>query len=383
MLRKHVDTESVDLIYLDPPFNSAKNYNLLFNEEDGTKAAAQRLVFGDTWVWNSESAALFEDLIRGGGRVADVLEAFRTFLGHSTMLAYLTMMAPRLIELRRVLKKTGSVYLHCDQTASHYLKLLMDSVFSPACFRNEIIWSYRRWPSPAKHFQRMHDTLLFYSKDANGPETFNVLYEANSESYTKRFKGKTQVLDPETKTRKLTVDAPSKGLPMRDVWDIKIIAGSGKERLGYPTQKPEVLLDRILTVSAAKGAVVLDPFCGCGTTVAVAQRLGLPWIGIDITHRAIAVISIVLAQPQILNLMVIPRPSAMYEPLQQQIHSSFNAGRWDFFMGFLRSLRKVQIEASMAVLHFMTSQQAVAQSTSSSLLNLESRTLNMSDRYLG
>jgi site-specific DNA-methyltransferase (adenine-specific) len=290
ILRDRIETESVDLIYLDPPFNSAKNYNLLFNEEDGTKAAAQRLVFGDTWTWNQESAALFEEMVRAGGRVADVLEAFRTFLGNTTMLAYLTMMAPRLVELRRVLKKTGSVYLHCDQTASHYLKLLMDSVFGPTCYRNEIIWSYRRWPSPANHFQRMHDTLLFYSRESNGPGTFNVQYEANSESYIKRFKGKTQVLDPETKTRKLTVDAPSKGLPMRDVWDIKIIPGSGKERLGYPTQKPEALLERILAVSATKETVVLDPFCGCGTTVAVAERMKLPWIGIDIAHPAIAVI---------------------------------------------------------------------------------------------
>jgi site-specific DNA-methyltransferase (adenine-specific) len=289
-LQERVDSETVDLIYLDPPFNCAKNYNVLFAEEDGTNDAAQELVFGDTWSWNRESANLLEEIIRAGGRVANVLEAFRTFLGNSTMLAYLTMMAPRLVELRRVLKPTGSIYLHCDPTASHYLKLLMDAVFSPACFRNEIIWSYRRWPSPAKHFQRMHDVILFYSRSPQGPKTFNVAYEPNSPSYIKRFKGKTQVLDPETKTRKLTVDKPSKGLPMRDVWDMKIIPGSGKERLGYPTQKPEALLKRIIEASTKKGDVILDPFCGCGTSIAVADSIDRRWIGIDITYLAIAVI---------------------------------------------------------------------------------------------
>jgi DNA modification methylase len=294
MLQK-VETESVDLVYLDPPFSSSKNYNVIFREEDSTRTTAQHMVFEDTWRWDEKSAGVYEEVVRAGGRVSDVLQSFRTFLGGSgskgtPMLAYLTMMAPRLVELKRVLRLTGSIYLHCDPTASHYLKLLMDAVFSPECFRNEIIWSYRRWPSPAKHFQRMHDVVLFYARSPKGPETFNVSYEPNSPSYEKRFKGLTQVLDPESKTRKLTVDKKSKGLPQRDVWDIKIIPGSGRERLGYPTQKPEALLERIIDASTKPGDVVLDPFCGCGTTIAVAERRRRTWIGIDITHLAIAVV---------------------------------------------------------------------------------------------
>jgi len=291
ILRDRVPSEVADLVYLDPPFKSDKKYNLLFAEQDGTRAAAQQLVFKDTWSWNQESIALYQAIVEAGGGVGNAMQSFhKLFGGGNTMLAYLTMMAPRLIELKRVMKKGASIYLHCDPAASHYLKVLMDSIFGPECFRNEIIWSYRRWPSPSKHFQRMHDVLLFYVKDRSGPETFNVKYEPNSPSYEKRFKGMTQVLDPETRTRKLTIEKPSRGLPMRDVWDIKIIPGSGKERLGFPTQKPEDLLQRIIEVSTNKGDVVLDPFCGCGTSIAVADDLGRSWIGIDITHLAIAVV---------------------------------------------------------------------------------------------
>lgn len=293
ILRDHnrIRTESVDLVYLDPPFKSDKKYNVLFTEADGTRAAAQQLAFKDTWSWDQESAALFHEVVEAGGNLSNAMQSFhKLFGGGNTMLAYLTMMAPRLVEMKRAMKKGASIYLHCDSAASHYLKVLMDAIFGPECFRNEIIWSYRRWPSPSKHFQRMHDVLLFYVKDRSGPDTFNVKYEPNSPSYEKRFKGMTQVLDPESRTRKLTVDKPSRGLPMRDVWDIKIIPGSGKERLGYPTQKPEALLQRIIEVSTNKGDVVLDPFCGCGTSISVADDLGRSWIGIDITHLAIAVV---------------------------------------------------------------------------------------------
>jgi DNA modification methylase len=290
ILQRHVPDASVDLIYLDPPFQSSQDYNVLFAERDGTRSAAQIKAFGDTWEWNQESVAIFQELVAGGGKVSEVMQGFAVFLGDSDMLAYVTMMAPRLIELRKKLKPGGSIYLHCDQTADAHLRLLMDAIFGPECFRNEIIWSYRRWPSPAKHYQRMHDVLLFYARTPNGPATFNVEYEANSPSYVKRFKGKTQMLDPETRTRKITLDTKSKGLPQRDVWDISIIAGSAKERLGYPTQKPEALLERIIRTSSSPGQVVLDPFCGCGTTIAVAQRLKRKWIGIDITHIAIGLI---------------------------------------------------------------------------------------------
>jgi len=241
-------SESVDLIYLDPPFFSNRNYEVIWGDEAEVRS--------------------FEDRWKGGINL------------------YADWMRKRVVEMRRVLKPTGSIYLHCDWHASHYLKVMLDGVFDSSCFRNEIIWSYRRWPSPSKHFQRMHDTIFFYAKSQDGPGTFNVEFEPNSESYTKRFKGKTQVLDPEGGTRKLTLDAKSKGLPRRDVWELSILAGSSKERLGYPTQKPEKLLQRIIAASSNPGDVVLDPFCGCGTTIAVAQQMQRQWIGIDISLTA-------------------------------------------------------------------------------------------------
>ncbi len=282
---------SVDLIYLDPPFSSGRNYNVLFTETNGKDSGAQKEAFTDTWHWDMAAASAFADAVETGGpRVAAVMDAFKRILHESDTMAYLSMMAPRLVALRGVLKPSGSIYLHCDPTASHHLKILMDSIFGPECFRNEIIWSYRRWPTPTKFYQRMHDVILFYAADADGPGTFNVEYEPNSPSYVKRFKGKTQMLDPETKTRKITLEAKSRGMPRRDVWDLSIIAGFKKERLGYPTQKPETLLERIICTSSKKGDVVLDPFCGCGTTIAVAQALGRRWLGIDITYLAIGLV---------------------------------------------------------------------------------------------
>jgi DNA modification methylase len=290
VLRRHIDDQSVDLVYLDPPFKSDQNYNVLFEEHNGAKSTAQIKVFSDTWRWGKQAAESYEELVEQGGPVSKTMQAFRTLLSDTDMLAYLSMMAPRLIELERKLKPGGSIYLHCDPTASHYLKLLMDAVFTPQAFCNEIVWSYRRWPSPVKHYQRMHDTLLFYRKQGRVVPTFNVEYEPNSPSYVKRFKGKTQMLDPDTKTRKITLESDSKGLPRRDVWDISIIPGSGHERLGFPTQKPKALLKRIIETSTRDGDVVLDPFCGCGTAIESAHRLKRKWIGIDITHLAISLI---------------------------------------------------------------------------------------------
>lgn len=232
VLRRHIKDESVDLIYLDPPFKSNQDYNVLFAEQDGSRATAQIKAFEDTWRWDQAAAAAYQEIVEREGTTSQAMQAFRLLLGDSDMLAYLAMMAGRIVELHRVLRPGGGIYLHCDPTASHYLKLLMDSVFGTRMFQNEIIWSYRRWPSPAKHYQRMHDTLLFYSKGATSPTTFNVEYEENSPSYTKRFKGQTQMLDPETKTRKITLDAPSRGLPRRDVWELSIIAGSQRSALG-------------------------------------------------------------------------------------------------------------------------------------------------------
>ncbi len=291
ILRHYIPDESIDLIYLDPPFNSNRSYNVLFREETGAVSTAQIEAFEDTWNWSEATAAAYDEVLRGPDQgVARMLKAMVDGLGHNEVTAYLSMMAIRLLELRRVLNASGSIYLHCDPTASHYLKILMDAIFGVSCFRNEIVWSYRRWPSPAKRFQRMHDVLLFYSRSPDGPSTFHVDYEENSPSYQKRFKGQTQMLDPVTKTRKIVLDEKSRGLPRRDVWDISIIAGFKKERLGYPTQKPQDLLERIVTASSNPGDIVLDPFCGCGTTVHAAQKLGRRWIGIDITHLAIGLI---------------------------------------------------------------------------------------------
>lgn len=287
ILRADVRGNSVDLIYLDPPFNSDRDYNLIYREQSGDRAASQVQAFRDTWTWDIAAQTSFEHVVKAGGPVAQAMRAFHELLSTSPVMAYLAMMAPRLTELERVLKVGGSIYLHCDPSASHYLKLLMDAVFGPRGFQNEIIWSYRRWPSPSNHYQRMHDVILFYAKGTHGPKTFHVQYEPNSPSYIKRFGGKTQMLDPETKTRKLTLEQESKGLPRRDVWEISIIAGSSKERLGYPTQKPVALLERIVETSSNPGDIILDPFCGCGTTIDAAQHLGRRWIGIDITYLAI------------------------------------------------------------------------------------------------
>ena len=290
ILQRYLKDESVDLIYLDPPFKSNQDYNVLFEEQDGSRSKAQIKAFEDTWRWDQEAAENYQLIVEAGGKVSQAMQGLRMIVGDSDMLAYLSMMAPRLMDLKRVLKPKGSIYLHCDPTASAHLRLLLDSIFGSKCFQNEIIWSYRRWPSPSNHYQRMHDVILFYSKSSAGPALFNVEYEEGSPSYQKRFKGKTQLLDPVTKTRKITLEEESKGLARRDVWDISIIAGFSQERLGYPTQKPEKLLERIIRTSSQEGDLILDPFCGCGTSISVAQRLKRRWIGIDVTHLAVSLI---------------------------------------------------------------------------------------------
>ncbi len=164
VLRQHVKDESVDLIYLDPPFNSRQDYNVLFAEKDGTRSSSQIMAFEDTWEWNVDAERAYEEIVERGGRVSEAMRAFRTFLGHSDMMAYLAMMAPRLIELHRVLKVTGSIYLHSDPTASHYLKMLMDAVFGPQYFRSEIIWKRSHSHNSARRYGPVHDTIVFYAK---------------------------------------------------------------------------------------------------------------------------------------------------------------------------------------------------------------------------
>jgi site-specific DNA-methyltransferase (adenine-specific) len=275
VLRRHVSDASVDLIYLDPPFNSNKNYNVLFAEQDGSRSAAQVKAFGDTWRWDKSAVQSYEEVVEGGGEVGQALRAFRTLIGPSNMLAYLSMMAPRLKELKRVLKPTGSIYLHCDPTASHYLKLLLDAVFGGERFLNEVIWFYKTGGASKRYWSRKHDSILFYSK------TKRWTFEAQKEkSYLMHKYGFSNVQVHEDEGGAFTwVNA-------RDVWDIPALRGNQPETLGYPTQKPVALLTRLIEASCPSDGVVLDPFCGCGTTIEAAERLGRRWVGIDITHLA-------------------------------------------------------------------------------------------------
>ena len=345
ILRRYVADESVDLVYLDPPFNSNANYNVLFKVHSGEQAASQIRAFEDTWTWSMEAELALEAMITEGGQVSVAMQALRKLLGTSNMMAYLAMMAPRLVELRRVLKPTGSIYLHCDPTASHYLKLLMDAIFGAEFFVNEIVWkrsdAHNDARQGAKHMGRVHDVILCYSKSAE--RKFAALYTPlpqstvdnwyrNVEPGTGRRFNKADVTGPGgaakgnahyewkgvtrywryTRENMEALDAAgrlvysksgmpyekryldeSKGVPVQDWWgDIAMLRGlRGKgERLGYPTQKPEALLERIIETSCDEGDVVLDPFCGCGTAVAVAQRLGRRWMGIDVTYLAVALI---------------------------------------------------------------------------------------------
>lgn len=318
ILREHVASESVDLIYLDPPFNSNATYNVLFQENGGEKSAAQITAFDDTWHWGMESEYAYQELVKESSqKLADLMQAMRKFLGQNDMMAYLTMMAQRMVELHRVMKPTGSIYLHCDPTASHYLKLLMDAVFGFNNFRNEIIWK-RMTPSGFKgktSIGRSHDVILCYSKSAQFlyipqfvsyseqylAERFNKIDDkgrrfkdekigtATSQATVDRLKAEGRIYY--TSTGKLRIKHyldEINGVPLDDVWsDIPPINSQATERLGYPTQKPEPLLERIIKAASNQGDIVLDPFCGCGTAIAVAERLHRRWIGIDITHLAI------------------------------------------------------------------------------------------------
>lgn len=294
VLRGHIKDETIDLIYLDPPFNSKRDYNLLFQTPKGHDSDAQIIAFQDTWQWGEQAEREFAEVLRQSNTdVAELMQSLRRFLKESDIMAYLIMMANRLLELHRTLKPSGSLYLHCDPTASHYLKILLDAVFGKNNFRNEIIWNYKKWAVAQTHFSRNHDVILFYVKDKK-LAPFNPQLQPRAASTLKRFGNKKIVsaLDETTGRRvpSQTLSEDSGGVKMSDVWEIGIISPSSKERLGYPTQKPMALLERIIQASSQEGDVVLDPFCGCGTAVHVAQKLGRNWIGIDITHLAIGLI---------------------------------------------------------------------------------------------
>lgn len=296
VLPRHVDSSSVDLIYLDPPFNSKKSYNILFKPDSPTEARAQIEAFDDTWTWSQESEEAYIRMQNGGApaKVADAIEGLRRLLGTNDVLAYLVMMTERLLEIRRTLKNSGSVFLHCDPTASHYLKIMLDTVFGPSNFVNEIAWCYDTGGRSKTFFPRKHDVIFWYRKSASYffnydavalPRNFSTMHEKvftddDGRSYQTNFKN--------GKEYRYYLD---KGVLPNDWWtDIQALNPAAKERLGYPTQKPVALLERIIKAACPEDGVVLDPFCGCGTALDAAQKLRRPWIGIDITYLAVDLI---------------------------------------------------------------------------------------------
>lgn len=350
VLRTSIADASVDLVYLDPPFNSNANYNLLFKSPEGAQSHAQIEAFEDTWHWTAEAEQAFDEVMQSGNtNASEMLKAMRSFLGENDMMAYLTMMAVRLIELHRVLKDTGSLYLHCDPTASHYLKIILDGIFGKENYRNEITWKRTSAHSDAKKkFPAVSDSILFYSK--SNKAFFQPTYTAHDLDYVEKFyrhddgdgKGP-YMLDnmaspnprPKMMYQWMGFDCPQKGWRYQtdtmqklhdegrinyprlksgefdftkrprikrylneqhgsiitNVWDdIQSLHATTREYLGYPTQKPLSLLERIVTASSNEGDVVLDPFCGCGTAVHAAEKLGRRWLGIDITHLSVSLI---------------------------------------------------------------------------------------------
>lgn len=349
ILRDNIRDETVDLIYLDPPFNSKANYNVLFKSPKGHESHAQITAFEDTWHWGEQAESEFDELIRQPNTdVAKMMVALRDFLGTNDMMAYLTMMANRLLELHRVLKPTGSLYLHCDPTASHYLKVVLDGVFGKENCQNEIVWKRTTTHSDSKTWSRVADSIFFYTKTQNF--IWNTPRAEHSEEYLEskyknddkdgrglytldnmtspnprpnmmyvwkgfpfpergwRYSRETMAkldsegriwyprnqlgeLDPSRRPRLKRYLSEMPGGVMGTIWtDIFPINSQAQERLGYPTQKPLALLERIISASSNEGDVVLDPFCGCGTAIHAAQKLKRRWIGIDITHLAISLV---------------------------------------------------------------------------------------------
>ena len=340
ILREYVPDGSVDLVYLDPPFNSNRNYNVLFRDESGRHAEAQIEAFEDTWHWSETAEATYRDLVtESANEVAKAVSALRELVGTNQVMAYLVMMSARLVELHRVLKPTGSMYLHCDPTASHYLKVVLDAIFDPRQFRGEVVWKRTSSHNDAKRWSPVHDTVLYYGKGK--AVTWNPQYGPYSEEYladkyrhteadgrryrlsdlrspnprpnlTYVYKGhephpngwavsreRMERLESEGRLqfprkqggriqlKRYLDELP--GMPLGDIWtDIPPVNAMAAERMGYPTQKPLPLLERMIKASSNPGDVVLDPFCGCGTAIAAAQKLGRRWMGIDITHLSVA-----------------------------------------------------------------------------------------------
>jgi site-specific DNA-methyltransferase (adenine-specific) len=349
ILRRYIPDESVDLVYLDPPFNSDRNYNVIFKNEAGNSTDAQLLAFEDTWHWGPNAEEVYTYLTNTGrnqGRVPSqvtaLAAALRSAVGDNQMLAYIVEMAVRLVELHRVLKPTGSLYLHCDPTASHYLRVMLDAVFGPENFRSDITWKRTNVHNDSKGWSAVADTLLYYVKDVRKPFIWNPIRAAHSAAHIRskyrsqdpdgrhytlsdmtspnprpnmmyewkgyssppmgwryelatmeRLDAEGRIWYPDSTTKRPRLKRYLDEMPgtlLTNVWtDIDPINSQARERLGYPTQKPVVLLERILEASSNPGDVVLDPFCGCGTALIAAQKLDRKWVGIDVTYLAIAV----------------------------------------------------------------------------------------------
>ncbi len=308
ILAKHVRDETVDLCYIDPPFNSKRTYNQIYNNL-GKEDKAQAQAFIDTWVWDEQAIDGFTAITRNAPGVytkqsIELIIGLSKVLGKGSLLAYLVSMTQRIAQIWRVLKPTGSFYLHCDPTCSHYLKLVLDSLFCPreGEYKNELIWCYRERELSKQHWNKKHDVLLFYTKSSKHTFNWQSVAEPYSEyTLTKKFKHQDEKghyrlrykdgrNDPSSESEKTYRQYVDVGVPPRDWLFMPIINQASRERLGYPTQKPEALLERIIKASSNEGDMILDAYCGCGTTIAVAQRLNRRWIGIDITYQAISVI---------------------------------------------------------------------------------------------
>jgi len=333
-----IPNRSIDLVYLDPPFNSKADYNILFKESSGEQSTAQIQAFSDFWHWDYAAYQSYKYLISNvvDHKVAALAEAMMRLLGKNDLTAYLFMMTTRLLELHRILKPTGTLFLHCDPTASHYLKMVLDAIFGKENFRNEIVWKRFNFHADAIRFGRVSDRILFYSKtdnykfrkenarapykkeyieskfthkDDNGrrfrldnlnpPGNRGPFYEFHGVKKHWRYtEEKMRLLEKEGKIytkskipqlkRYLDVLEARGGAAIHEIWDdVPPVNSQAAERLGYPTQKPVALLERIINITTDEGDWILDPFCGCGTAISAAEKLGRHWIGIDITWLAI------------------------------------------------------------------------------------------------
>jgi len=292
VLRKYIKDDSIDLCYIDPPFNSKKNYNQIYNNI-GSDDKAQAQAFIDTWTWNDEAVKGFEQITTNYNGVftkqsIELIIGLEKVLGKGDLLAYLISMLLRIAEIFRVLKPTGSFYLHCDPTASHYLKLIIDSIFCSkgGDFRNEIIWCYATPSGVSKKFPRKHDTIFYYTKNDK-----NCIFNIQRIPHKSGLHNTGQAWQSKEGNNKYVRELERLGKKIEDWWiDIFPVDRVRKEMLGYPTQKPEKLLERIIKASSNEGDLILDSYCGCGTTIAVAERLNRNWIGTDITYQSISLI---------------------------------------------------------------------------------------------